>query len=113
MKIFTKWLTSTKSSWVEIGLVEHMLVTEHFHFIYTLCLWPEIRKKKKVSQIQSAGNREEGSGEEKPSALHAWVSALGREAASQAAAWHQRAHLTLGGGGEPRTYAQVDTCALY
>ena len=63
--------------------------------------------------MQSVGDREEGSGEEKPSALHAWVTTLGGEAPSRAAALHQRAHLTLGGTGEPRTHAQEETRALH
>lgn len=100
-----------KSSWAEIGLVEHMLLTEHFHSIYTLCLWPEIGKTS-ISQKQSVGDREEGCGEEKPSALHAWGTALQGETLYQAAAWHQRAHLTLGGGGEPRIHTRAETHAL-
>lgn len=60
IKIFTKCLTSIKSSWVEIDLVENMLLTEHFHFICTSCLWPEISKKNHISQMQSIWDRERG-----------------------------------------------------
>lgn len=35
--------------------------------------------------MQGIGDRE---GEEKPSGLHTWVTALGDEAPSRAAAWH-------------------------
>lgn len=38
IKIFTKQHTNIISSQVEIGLVEHILLTEHFHVIYTSCL---------------------------------------------------------------------------
>lgn len=63
--------------------------------------------------MQSVGDREKGSGEEKPSALDVWVTGLGGEAPSPAAAWQQRAHLMPGGGGEPRTRTQVETRALH
>lgn len=92
IKIFTKCLTSIKSSWAEICLVENMLLTEHFYSMYILCLTRN-KQKTPYPKCRVYGTQKEGSGEGKPSALSPHMGhCTGMGNPSQTSAQHQVAH---------------------
>lgn len=110
MRIFTKWPTSIKSSWVEIGLVELILLTKHFHIIYALCLTRNTQKN--IPNVECSGQAKGALQQENKCSPHTghWA---GRSSPVPSCCMALRSPTLAGWWGEPRTHAQVETRTLH